>query len=66
MEKIFLKKNDIVSLTVTDMAEGGEGIGRANGYPLFVKDAGLQVAKTFLQRQEDEESGKSYNRPYHR
>ena len=39
MEKIFLKKNDIVSLTVTDMAEGGEGIGRANGYPLFVKDA---------------------------
>ena len=38
-EKIFLKKNDIVSLTVTDMAEGGEGIGRTNGYPLFVKDA---------------------------
>ena len=39
MEKIFPKKNDIVSLTVTDMAEGGEGIGRAGGYPLFVKDA---------------------------
>lgn len=39
MEKIFPKKNDIVSLTITDMAEGGEGIGRTNGYPLFVKDA---------------------------
>ena len=39
MEKIFPKKNDIVSLTVTDMAEGGEGIGRVSGYPLFVKDA---------------------------
>ena len=39
MEKIFLKKNDIVTLAITDMAEGGEGIGRAGGYPLFVKDA---------------------------
>ncbi|MBQ2597852.1 MAG: class I SAM-dependent RNA methyltransferase, partial [Oscillospiraceae bacterium] len=36
---MFLKKNDIVSLTITDMAEGGEGIGRVSGYPLFVKDA---------------------------
>jgi len=39
MEKIFLKKNDIVTLAITDMAEGGEGIGRAGGYPLFIKDA---------------------------
>ena len=39
MEKIFLRKNDIVTLAVTDMAEGGEGIGRVSGYPLFIKDA---------------------------
>ena len=39
MEKIFLKKNDIVTLTITDMAEGGEGIGRTDGYPFFIKDA---------------------------
>ena len=34
-----LKKNQIVTLTITDMAEGGEGIGRFRGYPLFVKGA---------------------------
>ena len=34
-----LSKNQTVTLTITDMAEGGEGIGRAGGYPLFIKDA---------------------------
>ena len=34
-----LKKNDTAILSVTDMTESGEGIGRIGGYPLFVKDA---------------------------
>ena len=32
-------KNQTVTLTITDMTENGEGIGHADGYPLFVKDA---------------------------
>ena len=35
----MLQKNQIITLTVTDMTENGEGIGRYEGYPLFVKDA---------------------------
>lgn len=34
-----MKKNDTIELTITDMGVGGEGIGRANGYAFFVKDA---------------------------
>ena len=34
-----LQKNQQVTLSITDMTENGEGIGRADGYPLFVKDA---------------------------
>ncbi len=33
------KKNDIVRLTVEDIGNDGEGIGKADGYTLFVKDA---------------------------
>ncbi len=33
------KKNDIVALTITDIGENGEGIGRAEGFTLFVKGA---------------------------
>lgn len=32
------KKNDLVTLTITDMGNDGEGIGRVDGYTLFVKD----------------------------
>lgn len=32
-------KNDIVILTITDIGESGEGIGRADGFTLFVKGA---------------------------
>ena len=35
----MLTKNTKIELTITDMTENGEGIGRADGYPLFVKDA---------------------------
>ena len=35
----MLQKNQTIQLTITDMTENGEGIGRADGYPLFVKDA---------------------------
>ena len=34
----MLSKNDIVPLKITDMAKTGEGIGRAEGFALFVKD----------------------------
>ena len=33
-----LNKNDIVKLTITDIGTSGEGIGRVDGYTLFVKD----------------------------
>ncbi len=33
------KKNELVTIEITDMGSGGEGIGRADGYTLFVKGA---------------------------
>lgn len=33
------KKNDMVTVEITDMGADGEGIGRADGFTLFVKDA---------------------------
>lgn len=33
------KKNDIVNLLITDMGTDGEGIGKTDGYTVFVKDA---------------------------
>lgn len=34
-----MKKNDIVTVEITDLGVGGEGIGKIDGYTLFVKDA---------------------------
>ena len=34
-----LEKNDIVRLTISDIGTDGEGIGKVDGYTLFVKDA---------------------------
>lgn len=34
-----IQKNEIVTVEITDMGTDGEGIGRADGYTLFVKDA---------------------------
>ena len=33
-----MKKNDLTTITIEDMGVGGEGIGKADGYTLFVKD----------------------------
>lgn len=35
----MLKKNDIVTIEITDMGVDGEGIGKVDGFTLFVKDA---------------------------
>lgn len=35
----MFKKNDMVTIEITDMGVGGEGIGKVDGYTLFVKDA---------------------------
>ena len=34
-----MKKNDTVQVRIEDMGIGGEGIGRVDGYTLFIKDA---------------------------
>lgn len=34
-----LKKNDLINLTIEDMSAEGEGIGKADGFTFFVKDA---------------------------
>ena len=34
-----LKKNNKVVVTIEDMGAEGEGIGKAEGFPLFIKDA---------------------------
>lgn len=39
MESIRYKKNDIVTVTIEDIGNDGEGIGKSDGYTLFVKDA---------------------------
>ena len=33
------QKNMTVTVEITDMSAEGEGIGKAEGYPVFVKDA---------------------------
>ncbi|MCR5847772.1 MAG: 23S rRNA (uracil(1939)-C(5))-methyltransferase RlmD, partial [Lachnospiraceae bacterium] len=38
MEKVY-KKDDILEVTIEDMSDDGLGIGKADGYALFVKDA---------------------------
>ncbi len=39
MKKEKYQKNDIVKVTIGDVANDGEGIGKVDGYTLFVKDA---------------------------
>lgn len=34
-----MQKNDTAVIEITDIGAGGEGIGKADGYTLFVKDA---------------------------
>ena len=37
--KESFKKNDMVTLEITDLGSSGEGIGKVDGFTLFVKDA---------------------------
>lgn len=39
MEQATFKKNDIITITIEDIGSDGEGIGKCQGYPVFVKDA---------------------------
>lgn len=39
MESGVYGKNDILTVQIEDIGDGGEGIGKVNGYTLFVKDA---------------------------
>ena len=34
-----MQKNDIVTVEIKDIGIGGEGIGKVDGYTLFIKDA---------------------------
>ncbi|MCI6676825.1 MAG: 23S rRNA (uracil(1939)-C(5))-methyltransferase RlmD [Clostridiales bacterium] len=34
-----MQKNDLVTVTIEDMTTEGEGIGKADGFPLFIKDS---------------------------
>ena len=36
---MIFKKNDIVTVTIEDIGNDGEGIGKVDGFALFVKDA---------------------------
>ncbi len=38
-KNIELKKNDLVTVEITDIGTDGEGIGKVDGFPLFIKDA---------------------------
>ena len=33
-----MKKNDVFTTTIEDLGVGGEGIGKVDGYTLFIKD----------------------------
>lgn len=37
--QVEYRKNDILTLTIEDMSDTGEGIGKVDGFTLFVKDA---------------------------
>ena len=37
-KNLNLKKNQEVSLTIEDFTKEGEGLGKYQGFPLFVKD----------------------------
>ena len=39
MENRIWKKEDELTLVITDMADDGNGIGHVDGYTLFVKDS---------------------------
>lgn len=38
-ETVLYQKNELLTVTITDIGSDGEGIGKSDGYTLFVKDA---------------------------
>ena len=38
------RKNDIVTLEIVDCGTDGEGIGKADGFTVFVKDAAIRMS----------------------
>ena len=36
---MFMQKNELVTVTIEDIGINGEGIGKVDGYTLFIKDA---------------------------
>ena len=42
------KKNDLVTVTIEDIGTGGEGIGKVNGFTLFVKDAVVEIGRAHV------------------
>lgn len=38
-KEVSFNKNDLITVTIEDMGNEGEGIGKAEGYALFIKDA---------------------------
>ena len=55
------KKNDRVTVTIEDMGSDGEGIGKVDGFTLFIKDA-------VISRSEERRVGKECRSrwsPYH-
>ena len=43
MMKDNFKKNDLVTLEITDLGSSGEGIGKVDGFTLFVKDDVIDI-----------------------
>ena len=37
-ENTYMQKNELVEVTIEDIGVNGEGIGKVNGYTLFIKD----------------------------
>ena len=40
-----MKKNELITLKIEDIGVNGEGIGKVDGYTLFVKDALIGSSK---------------------
>ena len=42
----MMQKNEIVKVKIEDIGVGGEGIGKVDGYTLFIKDAIVSMVGT--------------------
>lgn len=60
MTEVSFQKNDLVEIEISDMGNDGEGIGKKDGYPFFVKDA--MIGDTVRARVTKVKKGYSYAR----